>query len=158
MSVPDFTLRVLIAPSTQLAAAASQTAAVDTKGYDYLFVVGSDSEEDKSAASKWTELRLSESDTTPTAFTDGTAIVAFEGGTEVDATHGFEIPTASTTVANGFAFKVDLRGRKRFIVIEQKHPATDHIASYALLMRADRGSEAAVLTTTLARARNVVAG
>ena len=156
--LPEVDFLAVIPPTTELVAAASNTAAIDTKGYDFLFLVGSDSASNKSAACKWTELRLSQTPTSPTAFTDGTAIVAFEGGTAVDATHGFEIPTASTTKSNGFLFKVDLKGVDRYLAIEMKHPTTDHIACYGLLARADQAPAAANTTTTVAAARNVVAG
>ena len=157
--LPEGDLRILIAPTTQLANSSATTAYVDTKGWDFLTILGSDSEENKTAASKFAELRLSDTPTVPTAFADGTAIVAFEGGTAVDATHGFVIPTASTTVANGFIFKVDLRKRRRYVVMELTTAAvTDHIAAYALLSRAEEAPEAAITTTTLARARVVIAG
>lgn len=157
--LPDGDLRILVAPTTQLAAAATNFAVVDTIGWDYALIVGSDSEENKSAAAKWTNLVLGHCDTVPTdVTTDCTVLTQFQGGTAVDATHGFTIPTASTTVANGFIFKVDLKGIKRYLAIHFRSPVTDHVAAYAIMCRSEQAPEAAITTTTLARARNVVAG
>ena len=159
--LPDCDFRPLVGPTTVVAAGAAQTAYVDTQGWDYMIIVGSDGIASSSVTPIRAELRLSAGPTTMSAFTDGTPMVAFEGGTVVDATHGFIIeqtPSTASTAVNGFVLKVDLKGVDRYVCIEQQSNGTNIQASYALMFRADEQPEAAVSTTTLSRARNVVAG
>ena len=91
---------------------ATATGRVDTLGYNYLIV---NVHRDTAAATSSVpnELKLSEADLTTVSST--TAIVALTGGAATTTAVGFVIPAADTANADVFSFKLDLRGRKRYI-------------------------------------------
>jgi hypothetical protein len=115
--LPD-TKTVLGAIEISCTAAATNFAAIDTKGWDFLeldVVAGTGS----AAETALTALRCGHSDTAPTdVTTDTTAIPAFTGAAATSTSAGFVLPALSSTKLNTYRFNVDLRGRKRYIACE----------------------------------------
>ena len=117
---------------------------VDTKGFDYAqisLVSGT-----VAASDIPTVMRISEDDTAHSAFTAGTVITNFVGGTATTTSIGFVIPTPVTTSGGTYSaqFNVDLRGRKRYLAIEFS-PITTHTLSVDCNLY--RGDEAPIGTT-----------
>ena len=110
MSFPRPSKSVLALATTSATNGETITASVDTLGFNHL-TLGLHLTTSNSTSNKPSVLKLSEADTTDaTNFSD---ITAFVGG----GTGGFTIPAASTSTStpNVYQFKVDLRGRKRYI-------------------------------------------
>lgn len=91
---------------------ATVTGWVDTKGFGYAIV---NVHRDTAAAvsSVPNELKLSHGDVTNVSSTS--SIVALTGGAATTTAVGFVIPAADTSNADVFSFKVDLRGKKRYL-------------------------------------------
>jgi hypothetical protein len=85
---------------------------VDTLGYNYL-VLNVHVDTIAATSSKPNELKISEADVTNVSSTS--AIVALTGGTATSTSVGFVIPAGDTSNSDVFSFKLDLRGRKRYI-------------------------------------------
>ena len=142
--VPDVRV-VSMTPPITVAAASTTTCRLDTQGYDYatICVTGGATATDTNLM---TYVQISESETTPTAYTDGTVIVPFVGGTATSATAGFVLPgqSSSTVVPIGctFQFNADLTRRKRFLVVLVTPPNTMALAVHAVLSRVHDGPAA----------------
>lgn len=91
---------------------ATSTGYVDTLGYNYL-IANIHVDTIASTSSKPNELKLSEADVVTPSSTS--AIVSMTGGAAITTSVGFVIPAADTSNADVFCFKLDLRGRKRYI-------------------------------------------
>lgn len=156
--VPESDLVIMYPASTQLGDGLV-TASLDTQGYDFVDIIGADGTY-TSGSRQPTTLRIGQSPTAPTAQADCTNLTSFTGGTETSTSVGFVIGTWSTNQANGFHFKVDLRGVDRYLCLEYDVVATAiaHLAVYAMMGRADASPKAAVAATTLDAVRNIVAG
>jgi len=138
--VPSETKCICMIPPATVAAASTTEAGLDRLGYDYctIDVINGAIATDATAV---TYLQLSESDTVlPTAYTDGTAIVAFTGAAATSATAGFVLPTPSTCtvvpVGSNFRFNVDLRGRKRYLGLLVTPGQSWALSAVAMLSRA----------------------
>jgi hypothetical protein len=110
--------------------AQSHTATIDTAGFDRL-MLGVNFTTVAQTSPEIT-LKLGEGDTT-SAFTD---IEAFTGGTSIVAgSTGFVIPgpATATTVANTIQFDIDLRKRKRYLLLTCTPFTTKTIVSFATL-------------------------
>ena len=132
----------MIAPGT-VAAASTTEAGLDTYGYDYctIDVINGNTATNATAV---TFIQVSESDTVlPTAYTDGTAIVALTGAAAVSATAGFVLPTPSTCtvvpVGSNFRFNIDLKGRKRYLGLLVTPAQTWSLSAVAMLSRVQDG-------------------
>lgn len=89
---------------------------VDTLGFDQLridLIAGTGA----AAQTAVTTLQLCESDTAPTAYTDGDAITACVGAAAVSTSAGFVLPALSSTKQNTYQFNLNMVGRKRYIGI-----------------------------------------
>jgi len=154
MSVPDYDIKQLIVPTTAITAASTANwGFVDTKGYDYLSIALV--EMSASASTQLGGLRIRESDTLPTAFTDLTAIVALTGAAATSTSAGFALPYPNSASAQGNIYKanIDLKGRKRYIGLDYIPSVTTQAAAVALLFRSegDRmsvGTDKTATTTT----------
>ncbi len=137
--LPISKLHQMVVPTT-VAAASTTTGFVDTIGYDYAVVtlVGNT----QVVSDIPTTLRLGQSDTAPTAFTDTTVITNFVGGTATSTSVGFVIPTPVTTTSSGVndysvKFNVDLKGRQRYLAVQYSPLSTDTFGIDCRLHRAD---------------------
>lgn len=153
---PEFKLDQMIIPTTAITAGSKNYAYVDTKEFDFLAI--EIVEMSASAATQLTALSLSETDTAPTAFTDGTVLTQFTGGTAVGTAAGFVLPTPSSTVGNNYRFNIDLRGRKRYICLEFEPGVTTRAAAVALLFRGESGPAQGTVATSTEGCRLVVSG
>ncbi len=142
--VPDVRVISMIPPQT-VAAASTTTCRLDTQGYDYatISVTGGATATDTLLM---TFVQISESETTPTAYTDGTVIVPFVGGTATSATAGFVLPgqSSSTVIPIGstFQFNADLTRRKRFLIVLVTPANTMALGVHAVMSRAQNGPAA----------------
>lgn len=103
---------------------------IDTQGFDYLEVDVVTSTSNDTTNNPAT-LKLSESDdTVATNFSDITEAVG-------DGSGGFTIPNAVTSGSWGVKFRVDLRGRKRYIDCAVSPVTTQVISAVANLGRGD---------------------
>ena len=143
--LPSSKLFTMIVPTT-VAAASTTTGYVDTKGFDFAIIniVGNT----QLVSNIPTVLRLGQSDTAPTAFADTTVITNFVGGTVTSGSVGFVIPTPVTTTDSGVntypaQFRVDLRGRQRYLAIEYSPLTTDTVSVDCNLFRGDESPERA---------------
>jgi hypothetical protein len=121
--------KVLIAPAS--VGTTAVTGMVDTRGHSYLTVdyIGATA----AAGALPAALKLGESDSTQN-FTDITGAV---GGT--DAAGGFTIPAIDTANPQIVSFKVDLRGRKRYVQLSVTGTATARLTSaIATLSRSEQ--------------------
>jgi hypothetical protein len=131
---------------------------VDTKGFDYL-VVSLAAGTGAAAQTAVTTLQLCESDTAPTAYTDGDAVTAFVGAAAVSTSAGFVLPALSSTKLNTFQFNVDLKGRKRYIGIDFAPTLqTVGVGCVAVLSKAADGAEIKTVATGTDGARLIVSG
>jgi len=91
---------------------ATVTGRVDTLGYNYCII---NVHRDTAAAvsSVPNELKISHADLTTVSST--ASIVALTGGAATTTAVGFVIPAADTANADVFSFKIDLRGKKRYL-------------------------------------------
>ena len=135
----NYKLQQLIVPTTAITAASTANSGyVDTINYDYLSI--DLIEMSASAATQVTGLRVREDDTVPTAFTDMSAIVALTGAAATSTSAGFVLPTPNSAVENNYRFKIDLRGRKRYIGIDFVPAVSTRAACTALLLRGEEGA------------------
>ncbi len=155
--VPESDFVIMYPASTQLADGLI-TASLDTQGYDFADIVGANGTYTATVAPQPTTLRLGQSPTAPTAQTDCTNLTSFTGGTATSTSVGFVIGTYSTSQADGFHFKVDLKGVDRYLCLEFDNVGTAHNAIYALMGRPKTSPAAADATTTLDAVRNIVVG
>ncbi len=137
--LPISKLHSMIVPTT-VAAASTTTGRADTLGFDYavINIVG----QTQVVTDIPTTLRLGQADTAPTAWTDATVITNFQGGTATSATVGFVIPTPVTTTTSGVnsypvQFRVDLKGRQRYLAIQYSPLSTDTVSIDCNLYRGD---------------------
>ena len=120
---------------------ATVTGRVDTLGYNYAIV---NIHRDTAAAtsSKPSELKLSHGDVSNVSSTS--AIVALTGGAALSTSVGFVIPAADDTNADVFSFKVDLRGKKRYLFAHfSPLDASTYNACTALLFSGDQTPDTA---------------
>lgn len=138
MSFPRPTKSVLLLATTQVTnGEAYAPAAVDTKGFNHL-TIGVHLTTSNNATNKPSVLKLTESDTTDA--TNYSDITAFVGG----GTGGFTIPSASTSTStpNVYQFKVDLRGRKRYIKLACTPLTTQSATVWAELGKGQKAATA----------------
>lgn len=148
--VPSETKCICMIPPATVAAASTTEAGVDTYGYDYC-TIDVINGAIASNATAVTYLQVSESDTVlPTAYTDGSAIVALTGAAATSATAGFVLPTPSTCtvvpVGSNFRFNIDLRGRKRYLGLLVTPAQTWALSAVAHLSRAQDSPAMKVVT------------
>jgi len=117
---------------------ATVTGRVDTIGWNYAIV---NIHRDTAAAvsSVPNELKLSHGDVTNVSSTS--QILALTGGTAADTSTGVVIPAADTANADVFSFKVDLRGKKRYLF--SPLDASTFSACHALLFSAEQTPDTA---------------
>ncbi len=153
--VPSHFKTVMMIPpvTTSQTAASTNTAIIDTKGYDYLCV--DLVENARTAVSTITQLSLAEDDTSGT-YAQGTNIVALTGGAAVGATSGFVLPTPSSTTDNNYRLNLDLRGRKRYISIMYEPAHQTGMNVQALLFRNEEGAAMPLQVVTTKGCRLVV--
>lgn len=129
--------------SASLASDASHTAVIDTLGYDRLSLGVAFS----TVAQTTPEitLKVGEGDTT-SAFTDIPELIA--GGAS-----GFTkpVPPTNTSVPNTMQFDLDLRNRKRYLLLTVTPFTTKVVTSFATLGRPDSGPPAATADGLSAR-------
>lgn len=148
--VPDIRI-VSMTPPITVAAASTTTCRIDTQGYDYctINVTGGATATDTSLM---TYVQISESDTTPTAYTDGTVIVPFVGGTATSSTAGFVLPGQSSStvipIGTSFQFNADLTRRKRFLVVLVTPANTMALSIQGILSRVMDGPAAKTVAYT----------
>lgn len=145
--VPDYDIKQLIVPTTAITAASTANwGYVDTKGYSYISIALV--EMSASAATQIGGLRVRESDTEPTAFTDLSAIVSLTGAAATSTSAGFALPYPNSAADQGniYKFNVDLRGRKRFIGFDYIPSVSTRAAAVALLFRGEEGASMATST------------
>ena len=136
---------VMISPQT-VTNAGTLSGYVDTQGYDYAEILLVASTTDN-ATNNPSLLYVREHDTTTSA-TSMTSIAAFLGDS------GFTIANWSTTADNKTLFRVDLRGRKRYLGIAVSPLTTHTMCAVACLRRGDE----LPITTTTASVANLVEG
>ena len=154
--LPTGKMQCMVLPQT-VTNAGTVSGYIDTRGFD--FAVIDLVAETVDATNLPTVLRLGQSDTTPTAFTDTTVITNFVGGTATSTSVGFVIPTPVTTTSVGVntysvQFRVDLRARQRFLAVEFSPLYTHTAVVIASLFRGDESPDTATKAGVLA----VVAG
>lgn len=130
MSVPNPKLAICISQIT-VSNAGTVTGRIDTLGYDYLnlaVVMGTTN----AATNNPTVFKIGEGDTTST-YTD---IAALTG----DGATGWTIPSMSdaTTTENAFLFNIDLRGRKRYLLLTISPLTTHLVTAMGQLYRAEQ--------------------
>ncbi len=141
----DYKLNQLIVPTTAITAGSTGNwGFLDTKDYDYLNIELV--EMSASAATQVTGLRVREDDTVPTAFTDMSAIVALTGAAATSTSAGFVLPTPNSAVENNYRFRIDLRGRKRYIGLDFIPAVSTRAAAVGLLMRGAKEPSQSVST------------
>lgn len=119
---------------------------VDTLGYDYL-IVDLEAGTGAAASTAVTTLRMSESDTSMTAYTDGTAITNCVGAAATSTSAGFVLPALSSSKKNVYQFNIDLRARKRYISINfAPEKQTLGVGCQAHLFRVNTGDGPALET------------
>lgn len=123
---------------TSTTAAATATARFDTLGYDQLSILVRAGTANV-VSNKPTVLKLQEADTTDAS--NLANISGFVGGTD------FTIPNANTvataTLQNDYQFNVDLRGRKRYIVVAISPATTQLIKAVGILTRGEQSPSTA---------------
>jgi hypothetical protein len=125
----------------------SHTAVIDTLGYDRLSLgIGFSTVAETTPE---ITLKLGEGDTT-SAFTD---IPAFTGGTATSTSVGFVIPAppTNTSVADTLQMDVDLRHRKRYLLLTSTPFTTKTITSFATFGTPEQGPPAATSDNLMAR-------
>jgi len=154
------TKTVLGAIEISCTAGATNFAAFDTKGWDFLeldVVAGTAS----AAETALTGLHCGHCDTAPTdVTTDCTAIPAFTGAAATSTSAGFVLPALSSTTLNTYRFNIDLRGRKRYVACEFINTTVINAgcAIVAHLSRRETGTEMAALAVGSAGCRLVASG
>jgi len=130
--------QVIVIAQVDITAAATQTANIDTLGYDFMsldVIMGTSDD----ATNNPSTFKLAESDdTVVTNFGDITAFVG-------DGTGGWTIPAADTANTTGFKFNADLRGRKRYLKLTIAAVGTNQLTT--AIANLHRGDEAPVNTT-----------
>ena len=145
----NYKLRQLIVPvTTPTAGSTANTGYVDCAGYSYLSI--DVVEMSASAATQVDTLSIREDDTVPTAFTDMSAIVALTGAAATSTSAGFVLPTPNSAVENNYRFKIDLKGRKRYVGINFTPGVTTRVACNAYLWRGNEGANQATSTDATA--------
>ena len=142
--VPDFKT-VLLFSTTAITSTHTVTAYVDTQGYDYCTIDIHQTTE--VGPTQTTALAIRESDTTTSAATDGTAIEAFTGGAAIVAgTSGFVLPTPLSDAQNIHRFNIDLRGRKRYLMMHIEPTSSCTMSANAFLSHKADGPAGSVQT------------
>ena len=170
--VPSNSFHVPLAIPITLAAAQTTVGIVDTKGYDYCsFNV--DIAPCSAGGTGVTSLRLAEADydaAVISALTDCTAyttvgmsaVTQFVGAAAVSTSAGFVLPVRSVTTRDNFRLNVDLRNRKRFLLLEFSNEEAISLGSFCMscdLSRAeDHSALLATTVTTLPGSRLIVNG
>ena len=110
---------------------ATQTANVDTLGFDHLSLDVCATTADV-VSNKFSVCKLSESDTTDaTNFSDVAKFVAGGAG-------GFTLASANTSVPYAVKYNVDLTGRKRYIKVTVSPRTTQTLWAHASLQKAEQ--------------------
>jgi len=121
--------------------------AVDTKGFDtcILALVAGTGDAASTAVST---LRVCESDTDPTDYTDGTAVTQFVGASATSTSAGFVLPALSSSKQNVYQMNIDLKGRKRYIGLNfAPEKQTVGVACVAVLSRVADGADIGTVAT-----------
>ena len=125
-----------VQPPASVASTATTTMTFDTVGYDYLVVdvlSGTQTTTDPAI----TTITFKEADNT--SATSFAAIVALTGATATSTSAGFVIPAVTVTgVGAGLQFQIDLRKRKRYIMLNMTPGTTLVIGAVAQLGRAEQ--------------------
>ena len=136
---------VLVLSTQAVTSAGVVTAYFDTRGYDYCNLDIHQTTE--AGPSQTTTLAIRESDTTTSAATDGSAIEELTGGVAIVAgTSGFVLPTPLSDAQNIHRFNIDLRGRKRYLMIHVAPSSSCTMSSSAFLSLAADGPAGTVQT------------
>ena len=129
---------LMTAPTTELAAASTNTANIDTIKFDYLTIdLCTDTGTEATAA--LTVLSIAESDIATQVFTNMDAIVAGTGAAATSTSAGFALPWHSSVCVNNYRFNIDLKGRKRYIGIHYENPVGGAISITGTLSRHEDG-------------------
>lgn len=139
-----------------MTSAATVFGTVDTYGYDHL-IVSLEAGTGDGASTAVDTLRLCEDDTAPTAYTDGDAVTNCVGAAAISTSAGFVLPALSSSKKNIYQFKIDLRGRKRYIGINfAPEKQTVGVGCQAILSRVADGPAIETVATGSDGARLVV--
>ena len=129
---------------------------VDTKGFNHA-IINLEAGTGEAASTAVPTLALCESDTAPTAYTDGDAITNCVGAAAVSTSAGFVLPALSSTKKNVYQFNVNLVGRKRYIGISFAPTLqTLGVGCQAKLFRPDQDPADSVAATSADGARLIV--
>lgn len=119
----------------------------DTSGYDAANIYLQSYNDSDASSGFVSSIILAESDTS-TVYTDGTAIVAFTGGTATSTSVGFHIADNAAADSQGCVeLQIDLRKRKRYISLYAVADAgsTNFIGGIALFSKAEQSKDTAAL-------------
>jgi len=137
MAVPTGKVHIMCLPGATIATNATSTGYADTLDFDFaeVCIFGPTHATNNQPAT------LTLSAGTTTVVSSQTDIVAFTGGTAVDATHGFVIPASVTTATSGYCVKmlVNLQERERYLGISYTPgtAATHYMTAICNLYRGD---------------------
>jgi len=127
--------------------------ALDTKGFDHC-VIALIAGTGDAASTAVDTLRVCESDTDPTAYSDGTAVTQFVGAAATSTSAGFVLPALSSSVQNVYQMEIDLKGRKRYLGLNfAPEKQTVGVACVGILMRPADGADIATVATGTAGLR-----
>lgn len=131
----------VVQPPASVASTATTTMTFDTIGFDYAVInILSGTQATTDAAI--TTITLKEADNT--SATSFAAIAAFTGGTATSTSVGFVIPGVTVTgVGAGIQLQVDLRKRKRYLLLNVTPGTTLVLAAVATLGRVAQGRDSA---------------
>ena len=144
-----------------MSAAGTAIADIDTLGFDYL-KIDMAIESASAAETALTTLRVCESDSAITAYTDGTPVTAFVGAAAVSTSAGFVLPARSSTKENTYRMNIDLKGRKRYLAVNVAPTLTGTnggaVVVIGTLGRAQDGADVKTVATGTEGMRLIVNG
>ena len=170
--VPSNSLHIPLACPVSQAAAQTHIGIVDTKGYDYASF-NIDIAPCSAGGTGVDSLRLAEADydsAVVSALTDCTAyttvgmspVTQFVGAAAISTSAGFVLPTRSVTTRDNFRLNVDLKNRKRFLLLEFTNNEAISLGSFCMSCDLSRAEDSAGLlattVTTLPGPRLIVNG
>jgi len=124
--------RQLINPGTIFTSATSVSNVIDRRGFFYaLASVSHQPATATNSSAQWTSFKWQESDNSTANFTD---ITSLTGGTSA-AGSGFLLPTHNDTAnVQVIQFRIDLRGRKRYLRTIQQAGASHNLVSGEVIL------------------------
>ena len=124
----------MVVGTQKYATNATATGYLDTDGYDYARIIIGCGMSHATTTAVFTALALTEGTNSAAA----SAIAAFTGGTATSSSVGFVLATNALTTAELYSeFRVDLRGRERYLRCVATPGVADSIYMVGLLSRGD---------------------